>query len=99
MREEMYMPLEEDVIRLKERYDILDTAYSYCYSIDSLDAEGAVNLFTEDCVANYTGDNDVKKGKTAVYEYMSSVFDKVLSQSHYITNARLYYKNQDTVDA
>ena len=44
----------EAIVReLKDRTDVLETMYAYCRNADSLNADGMVGLFTEDCVVNY----------------------------------------------
>jgi len=93
------MPLEEMVRRLTDRVDILETMYAYCRHADNLDAASMVDLFVDDCVANFVpgGETTILRGKGPLGEMLSNALGGTVSGSHHISNAELIFETPDRV--
>ena len=89
------MSLDNVVLELKSRVEILETMYAYCRHADNLDPASMVALFTDDCVANFVpgAEEYTLRGKVQLNRMLSDALGVTVSGSHHISNAELIFKS------
>ncbi|MFN0091199.1 MAG: nuclear transport factor 2 family protein [Acidimicrobiales bacterium] len=71
--------------QLVERQAIADVMHAYCRLIDARDTAAFVELFTEDCVANYTRDD--LRGKAEIHAFVDKFIQGLMQATqHQVSN-------------
>jgi uncharacterized protein (TIGR02246 family) len=89
------MKLEDMSWESYSRFAIQDVLFEYCEKIDSLDAEGVAELFTDDCEFDF-GNGRVISGRPAVAELMAGrLAADYTHTSHHVSNVRIRFEGRD----
>jgi uncharacterized protein (TIGR02246 family) len=88
------MSLEQQIRRLADRTDILETLYTYTRYADRLDPDAMVTLFTEDCIVSYIQGQPMH-GRRALHEMLSTYLPNSTSSIHYLSNTQVLFEGDD----
>jgi uncharacterized protein (TIGR02246 family) len=94
---------DEDPHRLADRTEIQEVMAKYVWSVDSLDADGYVSVFTEDAVIDSNG--NISKGHEQIRRIVTGLIERrdankakglpTANLYHVISNVRISFQGKD----
>lgn len=86
-----------DLGELSDRQEITELIHEYCRTLDEMDLDGLVALFTEDCVVDY-GPQIRSEGAAALHRDLGRMW-RWARTSHHSGGAQIRFTGADTATA
>lgn len=90
-------PDAADLDELRDRQQITDLIYEYCRTLDAMDLDALVTLFTADCVVDY-GPQIRSHGAAALHRDLGRMW-RWARTSHHSSGVQVSFEDVDTATA
>ena len=92
-------PTDDAVAELLDRQQITELIHEYCRTLDAMDLDALVALFTEDCVVDYGPEPRLRSAGSARLRTDLSRMWRWSRTSHHSSNVQVSFPSRDTATA